>query len=260
MDLGMAGERGDSAVSLIPSPSHSAADLRIWAEREATDAQFAKVIDWRRIESASLREIASFRAGGDAYAAISWGKDSTVLAHLVARHNEAAGDDVPLVWVRVEPIANPDCTKVRDAFLAQFPAIRYHAIKILCDRDAEGWHATGSLERGFSLAAESFGERYLSGVRASESTARFLRVASGLAKVRTSAPIGWWKPQEIFSYLYRHGLPVHPVYAMSMGGTLDRGRLRVSSLGGQRGRGHGRADWERRYYPDVFREAEGRNP
>ena len=37
-------------------------------------------------------------------------------------------------------------------------------------------------------------------------------------------------------------------YACSLGGLLDRSKLRVASLGGQRGTGWGRAEWERRYY------------
>jgi hypothetical protein len=33
------------------------------------------------------------------------------------------------------------------------------------------------------------------------------------------------------------------------GGRLDRERLRVAALGGDPGRGHGRAEWEAHYYP-----------
>ena len=35
-----------------------------------------------------------------------------------------------------------------------------------------------------------------------------------------------------------------------MAGALDRAWLRVAPLGGQEGAGHGRAEWERRYYPE----------
>lgn len=45
---------------------------------------------------------------------------------------------------------------------------------------------------------------------------------------------------------------MHPAYACSFGGALDRERIRVSSLGGQRGTGHGRREWEWAYYRDEM--------
>jgi len=77
----------------------------------------------------------------------------------------------------------------------------------------------------------------------------------GIATERTCAPIGRWSAEDVWAYLYARGLPVHPAYAMSMGGLLDRDRIRVGPLAGERaaawaeqGSGHGRLEWERRYY------------
>jgi hypothetical protein len=39
---------------------------------------------------------------------------------------------------------------------------------------------------------------------------------------------------------------------MSMGGILDRDRIRVSSIGGTRGGGMGRDAWEAKYYGDEL--------
>jgi hypothetical protein len=39
---------------------------------------------------------------------------------------------------------------------------------------------------------------------------------------------------------------------MSMGGTIDRNHIRVSSVGGKRGSNMGRAEWEKLYYPDIL--------
>jgi len=50
----------------------------------------------------------------------------------------------------------------------------------------------------------------------------------------------------------------HPAYACSMGGALDRAQLRVAALGGDRGSGHGREEWERRYYGRELAEIERR--
>ena len=54
-----------------------------------------------------------------------------------------------------------------------------------------------------------------------------------------------------FAYLYRHDLPIHPAYAMSFGGALDRRWIRVSAVGGERGAEKARADWEEYYYPEI---------
>ena len=50
----------------------------------------------------------------------------------------------------------------------------------------------------------------------------------------------------------KHNLPVHPAYAMLMGGRLDRIRMRVAWLGLKHGRRFGRHEWEMRYYRDEM--------
>jgi 3'-phosphoadenosine 5'-phosphosulfate sulfotransferase (PAPS reductase)/FAD synthetase len=128
-----------------------------------------------------------------------------------------------------------------------------HEIVVAARYDAKGWHASGTLERGFAEAARRFGERYISGVRGEESGARKLRMMThGTATERTCAPIGWWSAEDVFAYLHANGLPVHPAYAYSLDGLLDRARLRVAALGGERGTGWGRRQWEERYYSDAL--------
>lgn len=68
-------------------------------------------------------------------------------------------------------------------------------------------------------------------------------------------PIGRWTAVDVFAYLRRHDLPVHPAYAMSCGGHYDRRWLRVSPIGGITQAHRGRADWERAYYPDIVEES-----
>lgn len=64
----------------------------------------------------------------------------------------------------------------------------------------------------------------------------------------------------MFAYLHRFDLPVHPAYAMSRGGLWDRDRIRVASLGGRRGEGMGRAEWERAYYGRELTRLEALGP
>lgn len=226
---------------LIESTRHTAEDLTWWDQCERADAVHARSATMRRRIDEAARAVAAFAAGGPCYAGVSWGKDSVVLAHLVALH----APHVPLVWVRVEPISNPDCVIVRDAFLAAH-AVTYDEIETRCD----GPRPRRVLESGFAAAVKRYGPRRLSGIRGAESGSRSMRMRThGVATERTCAPIGWWSTAEVFAYLYMHGLPVHPAYACTRGGLFDRERLRVASIGGQRGTGHGRAEWERIYYP-----------
>jgi phosphoadenosine phosphosulfate reductase len=233
---------------LVSSPRHTPADLAHWAVLREVDQLNARTARFERHVTKSTAWLAGFVREGRCYAGVSWGKDSVVIAGIVA----AARLDVPLVWVRVEPIANPDCALVRDRFLERYPAVRYEEIVEHCRRDAVGWHASGTLERGFARTAERFGARYVSGIRSSESGTRKLRMLRfGASTASTCAPIGWWSGAEVFAYLLRERLPVHPAYACSFGGLLDRDRIRVASIGGERGRGHGRREWEEAYYPET---------
>lgn len=230
---------------LVPSQRHRPDDLEAWAIWERADAANAVRLRPERAADTILR----FAQGRRGYVGVSWGKDSTVLADICCR----AGLDWPLVWVRVEPIANPDCHLVRDRFIAMHPGIAYDEIEVCCWRDADGVHARGTLERGFSQAVARYGPCHISGVRADESGPRKRRMATfGCSTERTCAPLGWWRGEDVYAYLHSQGLPVHPAYACTFGGLLDRARVRVASLTGQRGTGHGRYEWEDAYYHEAL--------
>lgn len=236
---------------LIPSERHRPADMELWAELEEADLLHAKTRRMEQLESKSLDYIIEF-ARKPSYASVSWGKDSVVLAHLVWRTISTFGRMTPLVWVRVEPIKNPDCALVRDAFLEQWSS-EYREIESHCMRGVGEWHAMGTLERGFKQAEAEFGNRHLSGVRGDESGVRTIRMRKwGPTTGKTCAPLIYWTDKDIYAYLAAHRLPVHPAYAMLGAGRYDRQHLRVSSLGGKRGGGMGRAEWEREYYGDVL--------
>lgn len=241
---------------LFPCERHTKADLALWRNLERAD--FAH---WKRLEAsgrvvATVETIRRFCDDGPAYCGVSWGKDSTVLAHLVREASPAT----PIAWVRVEPIGNPDCGVVRDAFQVGWPGQQYHEVSVQCERDSAGWHATGTLEAGFDAIAERTGTaRYLSGVRSDESGARTLRCRlHGTTTKNTCAPLAFWTTADVFAYLAHFELPVHPAYACSGGGRWPRERLRTASLGGQRGAGGGRAEWEREYYGAELRRLEMR--
>lgn len=244
-------------MSLIESPRFQPGDVEHWRSFERDDAIWSRTDAFLRQCRLALESIVDFAEKGPCYAGTSWGKDSTVLAHLVWCAAEEMGTTIPLVHVDCQPINNPDCRGVRERFLERWPT-EYHEIVVHCIRNndapshdyREGWHATGTIEQGFAVARRRFGARHISGVRGQESAGRRKRMRTyGISTDRTCAPIGYWSARDVWAYLYAHDLPVHPAYAMSMGGALDRDRLRVAFLGLRHGEGVGRREWEQTYYP-----------
>lgn len=235
---------------LIESHRHTTADLRLWAELEEGDRALSRSPSLHENARRSMEEIRRFADAAPCYCSVSWGKDSVVLADLVMQ----VAPHVPLVWVRVEPICNPDCTAVRDAFLARHPGAAYHEFVTRCRWDGREWHARGTLEAGFAEAERVIGtRRHFSGLRADESGARRVSMRSrGLTAGDSCRPLGWWSVQDVFAWLASRNLPVHPAYAMLGGGRWPREHLRVASLGGRRGDQFGRTQWEREYYGDVL--------
>lgn len=233
-------------MALVDSHRLTPEDREVWARRVVADPVFARLPAHARRVARSLEALRAFVAAGPCYAGVSWGKDSMVIAHMVASECPT----VPLVWVRVRGQGNPDCPAVRDAFLAAHPGLEYHEIQVDPTPDARPGQTSAA---GFRIAAERFGDRHISGVRAAESRGRTMRMrVHGESTGRTCAPIGWWPTADVWAYLHAHDLPVHPAYAMSMRGALDRDHLRVAHIGGERGTGRGRREWERMYYRDAL--------
>lgn len=233
---------------MIDSPRLTDAERRAWHVAERGDVAHAALGRFRRVCDDAKRSLEAFaRTDGAGYVGVSWGKDSVVVAHMAV----SLGVLMPLVWVQMRPIDNPDCQRVRDAFLAAHP----HAYdEVVCWFDPSSRLTS---EPGFAEAARRHGDRYVTGIRAAESRQRAMSAAvHGVATLRACRPILRWSARDVFAYLALHDLPVHPAYAMTYSGQLDRDRLRVASVGGERGRGHGRREWEQRYYPEVLRARE----
>lgn len=243
---------------LISDPRHTPEDLARWQHIVRTAEVNATLKAFRNHVTRATTALVNFTGSGNCYCGVSWGKDSVVVADLVAR----ICPRIPLVWVRVSPVENPDCFRVRDEFLKQRVA-NYHEIVIECPRDELGYLLRGTLEQGFARAAKQFGQRHISGIRGEESANRARRMNHyGESSKNTCAPIGRWDGMDVFTYLLSHGLPIHPAYAFTMSGILDPQRIRVATIGcretdverGRRGDGHGRHEWEQTYYRDHIRK------
>lgn len=244
---------------LIASERHSADDLQRWAIAERCDALHAQSSRYRRALLRAESALAAFAANDCGYVGVSWGKDSTALADLAQRICPQA----TLVYVRCEPLANPDCDLVRDAFLRAWPAARYEEIESPCLSGELALDGAGHVMQlgrsgpwGRGLAAlRRLSHRHVTGVRAEESRGRRIRCRThGEIAGGGCAPLAWWTAADVFAHLYARGLPVHPAYACVMGGAFDRERLRVDMIGCEIGQHQGRGAWEEHYYPDALRE------
>lgn len=231
-------------------------DLERWRRLYSIDKKLAFSPRLSSMEDAAIDEMRKFRNSGRCYLGVSWGKDSVVLAHMACR----AQLDIKLVWVVIRPLENPYCFDVRDDFMARFSVEYVEAVddrvRGLARRNRHGvnWLTPEEGVHGLDLASVSTDcERYISGVRSEESSARASRQAMfGVSTARTCAPITRWKGEDVFAYLAKYDLPIHPAYAMSFGGRLDRRRLRVHSLGGEAGDEFGRGEVESAYYRDEL--------
>lgn len=86
----------------------------------------------------------------------------------------------------------------------------------------------------------------------------------GEISANSCRPIGNWIAGDVFAYLHKNQLPVHPAYAMTYGGARDRASLRVHPLccaipvlgkDTQLVDNSAWEQWEDRYYPDVIAAA-----
>lgn len=228
---------------LIECNRHTKEDLELWKEYEEIDLLNYKLNNVERKEKEAIRIIKEFKPD---YASISWGKDSTVLAHLCYR----SGLNIPFVWVVVEDIVNFYCFNVRDKFLKQFEDIIYDEIHIDRWFDGQFWRALGTLEKGFKQACEKFGKRYVSGIRAEEAPLRkIVMKIYGDQTENTCRPLGWWRTSDIFAYLKHYNLPVHSNYGMLGGGRYKRDDRRVASF---TIKGYDKTLWDKEYYGDIL--------
>lgn len=241
---------------LIDSPRITGRDHAQWARLEHYDDALAADQRLDRLVVQGRAAVREFAAAGGFTFSTSWGKDSVVAAHVTLLEVP----DARLVWARADDVEMPECEQVRDAFLAAHPGARYEEVRYR-------FRVPLRFEPGHESAApqdalkETLAGRYVSGLRAEESRIRRTSIAHrGLVTGNTCRPIGRWTATDVFSYLHREELPVHPAYAMSAGGHYDRRWLRVHPLGTAappRSAVHGgdHAAWEDLYYPDVLAAA-----
>jgi phosphoadenosine phosphosulfate reductase len=240
-------------MGLIASRRHRPDDLEAWTMLARSDEAWGRLDRLDRLVDRALRALMAFRKAGQFYIGTSWGKDSMVVAHLAYRLRL----DAKVIWFPAGQVENPDCVLVRDQFLARFD-VDYieHEVSELRWSQSGVHRVHDGAQAAFARESRRFGSRYASGIRGSESGSRKKRMIHwGECSQNTCAPIGHWALEDVYAYLARHDLPVHPAYACLWGGRLERRAIRVSTIGGTIGEERGRREWEERYYPETLRAA-----
>jgi phosphoadenosine phosphosulfate reductase len=174
---------------------------------------------------------------------ISWGKDSVVLLHLMIL---AGVSRFPVVYMRFGSRDNPDCEKVKDAFIKTYPLFNY------CEDyfNYENVRKTGA---HWKALAKKYGDYRVTGIRKDESGKRQLQWRlSGFESEHSCRPLSVWTVDEIFAYINQNNLPLCPVYGYLGGGRWKRENIRTHSLAGSSGNGMGREEWEHEYYPEIL--------
>ena len=244
---------------LLDSHRLKRGDREHWAMLERYDHRLGVGLDAK--EEMALGRIQEWWEAGGGVCSVSWGKDSTVVAHLVGM----SGLPIPIVWVRSDPFEMPECEDVRDSLLGLHPNLAYEErIAVLRNpkRGMPGYeaHQANPDRKHQDVLGELIRERYVSGVRAEESAMRRASARwHGAVSKRTCRPILDWSGADVFAYMASRGLPVHPAYAMSYAGRLDRRWLRVHPLCSHHEESgvHGRdmSSWEDDYYGDAIDDA-----
>lgn len=155
----------------------------------------------------------------------------------------------------MRPIDMPYCPLVRDAFLDRQDTKNSSYYECTCDawtdRDngyVEPWQFNYRIPWRAPSAFLGTDAR-VTGLRAEESSKRKRRKdAFGEESPNSLAPLIGWKGWMVFAYLAKYHLPIHPVYAMSFAGSLDRTRLRVGVLGSNFASGAGQNEHEGQYW------------
>src|SRR5690606_11646040 len=249
--------QAEGARMLIDSPRLTPRDRDHWARLEHFDDALSHDPDLDRLEARGRAAVEQFAQGGDWYVSVSWGKDSVAAAHIALQVNPRA----VLRWARARHVEMPECEAVRDAFLRMHPEARYEEIEYVfrVPLRFEPGHDTAPSQDELHVTLTG---SYVSRLRAHEPSMRRNCIGHrGLVTSTTCRPIAHWDATHVFAYLHKHDLPVHPAYAMSMGGYYDRRWLRVHPLGTAAPpasavyrRDH--AAWEELYYGDVLKTAQ----
>lgn len=202
------------------------------------------------------------------YIALSGGKDSTAMAHLI---QSVAPEPLPVMWhdsgvewPGVERVIErlQEIGVVRELVVVR-PDVDVVALK---RRQSAGEISAEEKDRialfqpiEEAIAAHGFDGVAL-GLRKGESRGRLLdRVTRGPVHQRRDGlirctPLADWCWRDVFAYIATHSLPLHPIYSAPLHQLEHRGRIRLSWWLSSDHYRHGEMRWVRQVYPELHQQ------
>ena len=226
--------------------------MQLWNEMLLMDEIHAGTKTFKAHEELTNKIVYDFIVSGKPYyVSVSWGKDSVVLADMFYKFSAKC----KYIYIRNlarEPEGN---ISVRDTFLKTHNINYEEQCYDYSNADDTYFDRNGN-PRKWQHILKELNNKYgchVTGIRYDESAKRKRRFNyMGLESVNSFAPFRYFTVKDIFAYLYKYDLPVHPNYAMLGAGRWDKYNLRVAAIGNKEGDGMGRTEWEREYYPDIL--------
>lgn len=237
---------------LIITDRHNKKDIEAWKTYEKGDLIHYENTNMETRERKAIEIIRSY-ADDNTYISVSWGRDSIVTLHLCYRANIKINIvSFTLSKKCVKTIYDYNLDAVRDKYFELFGNKEYSEIEYNPE------------EKRFKMQVIKkwdIGKKRITGVRKDESGIRKQSAKRfGVATSKSCRPIIYWSHQDVFAYIAKYGLPLHPSYGMTGGGRYDRFEIRVDgAIGAQGGTTHGREAWEREYYQDEYNRISERN-
>jgi phosphoadenosine phosphosulfate reductase len=235
----------------------------------------------RRIEQARRKAEAGLVVMRHPYIALSFGKDSTVMAHILL----SCWPQLPVLYVNCGQWDEwPDTPRVKAAFLRRCPCAfteltgpsiveAYISAGGLYVQDEEATPTARRAQREYGLSltkildAEAQQRGYdgvFVGLRREESDnrARLFATRGTLYWAATRQqwichPLADWHAADVWAYIVRHELPYNELYDLAPEG---RERARNGAMMGTRSARHGRLVFLKRMYPDWFNQLAARFP
>jgi phosphoadenosine phosphosulfate reductase len=204
------------------------------------------------------------------YCSCSWGKDSTVLLHLLLQH----GWRGTVVW-KAFPHEIPGQKEFRERILKEWDIKDYREVGGGTLREHIEFYKQHGLtgitegrdhDKNVSIikknpltqfAHENGYDGFFWGIRADEAIKRrkLLKARGTLFKAKIDnlyrcSPLAWWTGRDVWLYIEKTGIPYNPLY----NNTLFEPREKIRNIGwlSTDGAERGRIVWLRYYYPEIY--------